>query len=352
MIKVGLIGCGGMASFYRKIYTEIPNVRLDFVVDVNEETAKSAAEELGVKNYSTDFNDCVNSDVDVIDISTPNHLHKEQFTAAVKAGKHILLQKPISGSIEDAVEILRLSQSSDKKCGVFMSRYCVKAYHVIKDMLKLGVIGNVSSVYARTSYVYRPKPDAPLWRASKELTGGGSLIQLGVHDYDMLEWILDAEITHISAFSENLMSQHVGGDDTTHSIVKFSNGVLGTVESSYCTKEASLKILGNKGSISYVNGVLTVSGESYEGFGIKYDTPKAAAKFSLSYSNDTLFNTENPYEQHMAFINSIIDDTPVPVPISNGFNSLAVVKSAYESAETGQTVCVEEYKNRFLRGKL
>ena len=352
MIKVGLIGCGGMASFYRKIYTEIPNVRLDFVVDVNEETAKSAAEELGVKNYSTDFNDCVNSDVDVIDISTPNHLHKEQFTAAVKAGKHILLQKPISGSIEDAVEILRLSQSTDKKCGVFMSRYCVKAYHVIKDMLKLGVIGNVSSVYARTSYVYRPKPDAPLWRASKELTGGGSLIQLGVHDYDMLEWILDAEITHISAFSENLMSQHVGGDDTTHSIVKFSNGVLGTVESSYCTKEASLKILGNKGSISYVNGVLTVSGESYEGFGIKYDTPKAAAKFSLSYSNDTLFNTENPYEQHVAFINSIIDDTPVPVPISNGFNSLAVVKAAYESAETGQTVCVEEYKNRFLRGEL
>lgn len=352
MIKVGLIGCGGMASFYRKIYTEIPNVRLDFVVDVNEETAKSAAEELGVKNYSTDFNDCVNSDVDVIDISTPNHLHKEQFTAAVKAGKHILLQKPISGSIEDAVEILRLSQSSDKKCGVFMSRYCVKAYHVIKDMLKHGVIGNVSSVYARTSYVYRQKPDAPLWRASKELTGGGSLIQLGVHDYDMLEWILDAEITHISAFSENLMSQHVGGDDTTHSIVKFSNGVLGTVESSYCTKEASLKILGNKGSISYVNGVLTVSGESYEGFGIKYDTPKAAAKFSLSYSNDTLFNTENPYEQHVAFINSIIDDTPVPVPISNGFNSLAVVKAAYESAETGQTVCVEEYKNRFLRGEL
>ena len=352
MVKVGLIGCGGMASFYRKIYTEIPNVRLDFVVDANEETAKSAAEELGVKNYSTDFNDCVNSDVDVIDISTPNHLHKEQFAAAVKAGKHILLQKPISGSIEDAVEILRLSQSSDKKCGVFMSRYCVKAYHVIKDMLKLGVIGNVSSVYARTSYVYRPKPDAPLWRASKELTGGGSLIQLGVHDYDMLEWILDAEITHISAFSENLMSQHVGGDDTTHSIVKFSNGVLGTVESSYCTKEASLKILGNKGSISYVNGVLTVSGESYEGFGIKYDTPKAAAKFSLSYSNDTLFNTENPYEQHVAFINSIIDDTPVPVPISNGFNSLAVVKAAYESAETGQTVCVEEYKNRFLRGEL
>ena len=227
MIKVGLIGCGGMASFYRKIYTEIPGATLDFVVDVNEETAKSVAKELGVKNYSTDFNDCINSSVDVVDISTPNHLHKEQFAAAVKAGKHILLQKPISGSMDDALEILRLSQSTDKKCGVFMSRYCIKAYHVIKDMLKCGVIGNVSSVYARTSYVYRPKPDAPLWRASKELTGGGSLIQLGVHDYDMLEWILGSEITHVSAVSENLMSPHVGGDDTTHSIVKFSNGLLG-----------------------------------------------------------------------------------------------------------------------------
>ena len=350
MIKVGLIGCGGMASFYRKIYTEIPGATLDFVVDVNEETAKSVAEELGVKNYSTDFNDCINSSVDVVDISTPNHLHKEQFAAAVKAGKHILLQKPISGSMDDALEILRLSQSTDKKCGVFMSRYCIKAYHVIKDMLSCGVIGNVSSAYARTAYVYRPKPDAPLWRASKELTGGGSLIQLGVHDYDMLEWILGSEITHISAFSENLMSPHVGGDDTTHSIVKFSNGILGTVESSYCTKEASLKILGNKGSLSYVNGVLTVSGESYEGFGIKYDTPKKAANFSLPYSNETLYNLENPHEQHVAFINSVINNTAVPVPISSGFDSLAVVKAAYESAKNGQTVCIEEFKNRFLRG--
>ena len=350
MIKVGLIGCGGMASFYRKIYTEIPGATLDFVVDVNEETAKSVAEELGVKNYSTDFNDCINSSVDVVDISTPNHLHKEQFAAAVKAGKHILLQKPISGSMDDALEILRLSQSTDKKCGVFMSRYCIKAYHVIKDMLSCGVIGNVSSAYARTAYVYRPKPDVPLWRASKELTGGGSLIQLGVHDYDMLEWILGSEITHISAFSENLMSPHVGGDDTTHSIVKFSNGILGTVESSYCTKEASLKILGNKGSISYVNGVLTVSGESYEGFGIKYDTPKKATNFSLPYSNETLYNLENPHEQHVAFINSVINNTAVPVPISSGFDSLAVVKAAYESAENGQTICIEEFKNRFLRG--
>ena len=350
MIKVGLIGCGGMASFYRKIYTEIPGATLDFVVDVNEETAKSVAEELGVKNYSTDFNDCINSSVDVVDISTPNHLHKEQFAAAVKAGKHILLQKPISGSMDDALEILRLSQSTDKKCGVFMSRYCIKAYHVIKDMLSCGVIGNVSSAYARTAYVYRPKPDVPLWRASKELTGGGSLIQLGVHDYDMLEWILGSEITHISAFSENLMSPHVGGDDTTHSIVKFSNGILGTVESSYCTKEASLKILGNKGSLSYVNGVLNVSGESYEGFGIKYDTPKKAANFSLPYSNETLYNLGNPHEQHVAFINSVINNTAVPVPISSGFDSLAVVKAAYESAENGQTVCIEEFKNRFLRG--
>ena len=350
MIKVGLIGCGGMASFYRKIYTEIPGATLDFVVDVNEETAKIVAEELGVKNYSADFNDCINSSVDVVDISTPNHLHKEQFAAAVKAGKHILLQKPISGSMDDALEILRLSQSTDKKCGVFMSRYCIKAYHVIKDMLSCGVIGNVSSAYARTAYVYRPKPNAPLWRASKELTGGGSLIQLGVHDYDMLEWILGSEITHISAFSENLMSPHVGGDDTTHSIVKFSNGILGTVESSYCTKEASLKILGNKGSLSYVNGVLTVSGESYEGFGIKYDTPKKAADFSLPYSNETLYNLENPHEQHVAFINSVINNTAVPVPISSGFDSLAVVKAAYESAKNGQTVCIEEFKNRFLKG--
>ena len=72
--------------------------------------------------------------------------------------------------------------------------------------------------------------------------------------------------------------------------------------------------------------------------------------FSLPYSNETLYNLENPHEQHVAFINSVINNTAVPVPISSGFDSLAVVKAAYESAENGQTVCIEEFKNRFLRG--
>lgn len=348
MIKVGLIGCGGMAASYRKIYTQIPGVSLNFLVDANPEALKNAVNELGVKNFSTSFFDCVSSDVDVIDISTPNHLHKEQFLAAIDAKKHILLQKPIAASMQDAVEILKLSQHTDKKCGVFMSRRCIKAYYVIKDMLLRGVVGQVSSVYARTSYVYKQKPNTVSWRSSKELTGGGAHIQLGVHDYDMLEWILGSQITHVSSFSENLMTPYIGGDDITHSIVKFSNGILGTVESSYCTKESSLKILGNQGSISYANGILSVVGEPYEGFGITYDTPKSTKDFLLPHSNETLFKTDNPYEQHVAFIHSIINDTPVPVPMSAGFHSLAVVKAAYESALSGQTVNVEDYKQVYM----
>ena len=350
MIKIGLIGCGGMASFYRKIYTQIPGAVLDFVVDINEETAKYVANELCVKNYSTDFNDVLASDVDVIDISTPNHLHKEQFEKAINFGKHILLQKPIASSMEDAVEIVKMAGKSDKKCGVFMSRYCINAYHIIKDMLACGVIGNISSVYARTSYVYKQKPNAPVWRSSKELTGGGSLIQLGIHDYDMLEWILDSEITKVSAFSKNLMSPHIGGDDITHTIVEFSNGILGTVESSYCSKDSSLKILGDKGYITYIGGELSVVGEKYEGKDLVYDAAQTLKKYSLPYSNETLFNIDNPYEQHIAFIESVINNTEVPVPIQNGFNSLAVVKAAYESSTSGKVIDVDKYKKHYLRG--
>lgn len=343
--KVGLIGCGGMAAAYRELYTKIPGVELDYVVALTEEEARETAELLGVKHYSAKYEDCLNSDVDIVDISTPNHLHKEQFVAAVKAGKHVLLQKPIAPNLEDALEILEVSRQADVKTGMFMSKRGIPAHHEMKKMIEAGLIGEVVSVHARVAYIR--KADAAGgdgWRSSLEMTGGGALIQLGIHDYDLLQWMLGERITAVTAFSDNRMSPHIGGDDLTQSMVRFESGIMGIVESCYCSTQRFLNIYGTEGILSYANGRLMVKGaKSYKSETVVYDQPGAEMSYELPFGGRFLYRTDNPYEQHIGFVQAVMKDKEVPVSIYEGYQTLQVVKAAYESARTGKTIRIDPH---------
>ena len=352
-IKVGLIGCGGMATAYRELYNKFEGVKLDFIVGLESDNPENLAKELGCSGWSYDYMDCINSDVDIIDISTPNHLHCEQFKAAVKMGKHILLQKPVAASEKDAVEILLESKKTDKKVGMFMARHSGPAFCEIRNMVQSGVIGKVSSVRTRSGFVREAPPsDQPAdWRSSLEKTGGGTLIQLGIHDYDALSWILGEKITKVAAFCDNLMSPHIGGDDASQTIVKFENGIVGCVEASYCATGARFEIYGNEGFISFnENRFFVVKAKNkYNGDYVNYEGNDTYQQYEIPCYNKTIFKTDNPYEQHIAFINSVRNNTPVPVTIEEGFYDFVIVKAAYEASKTGKTVDIEEFKDAMLK---
>ena len=95
LLGAALLGCGGMASHYRAVYAHHPGVAFRLVVDVNAEVAQSVAKELGVARWSTDWRDALAGDIDVADISTPNHLHEEQAVALLNAGKHVIDRKSV-----------------------------------------------------------------------------------------------------------------------------------------------------------------------------------------------------------------------------------------------------------------
>lgn len=349
-LKIGLIGCGGMAQNYREIYTQIDGVKLDFVVGLESDNPKAVAEKLGASSYSTHYEDCINSDVDMVDISTPNHLHKEQFIKAVKAGKHVLLQKPIAATIKDAVEMFEASKKTDKNVGMYMSRHSSSAYVEIKKIIESGAIGKISSVHARTALVRKPVAnDTGNWRCSVEKTGGGSLIQLGVHDYDILSWVLGSKIVEIAAYCENIMSPHIGGDDSSQSIIKFANGVVGCVESSYCSKENRFCIYGSEGTLIYRGGGIYMSGShAYKGILVDYDGSGSEKFYPAFDVGKNLYKADNPYEQHVAFVKAVLNGEKAPISIWEGVESLIIVKAAYESAKTKRFVDIAEFTQKAL----
>ena len=139
MIRVALVGAGGVAQNYRGIYAQLPGVEFSLAVDVNPANL-DACKALGVKRTSANFADALSADIDMLDISTPNHLHEEQAVAALNAGKHVLLQKPMSNSLEGADSILAAAKKSRGTLGMYMSSFTWPIYWEVKRIIDSGAL--------------------------------------------------------------------------------------------------------------------------------------------------------------------------------------------------------------------
>ena len=341
-IKIALVGCGGTAKNYRHIYTEIPGAELAMIIDANEKVAREVAETLRVKRWSTRFEDCLTPDIDIVDISTPNHLHHEQAIAALQADKHILMQKPLASNVEQAEDIVRLAKETGKTAGMYMFLFDNPLFYDIKDMVGKGMFGEISGLHCRVAHKGGLGMKEGNWRQSREKTGGGAFIQLAVHNMNMLKWLIDSHITGVMAYSKNLLCPNVGGDDLTAAVCEFDSGALGTVTAAYCAGGDELSLYGTKGSIfiddfKYVT--LTLS-EPWHGSSITYNTPGERKMIEMPYWSRSLFDAKNPYDQHVAFIKAVQNSDPAPIPLQVGLDDMKIVRAVYESAQTGKSVSV------------
>lgn len=339
--KIALVGCGGMARNYRKNYTLIPDAELALVVDADEETAKQAAQELGAK-WSTDFKEALMPEIDIVDISTPNYLHAEQAIAALNAGKHILLQKPIAPTVKEGKAIIDAARSNGKKAGIYMSMFDNPLYHDIKKLIEKGSLGQISSVYCRGAHSGGLSSDPGGWRKSREKTGGGAFIQLAVHYINMAQWLLNDKIARVAGFSKNIMCPNIGGDDVTNAACEFESGIQGSLEASYCSAPNILAIYGTKGFLTVFDDFkldIRLSG-SYDGDVIKYHNPGELMDFRYSFHD-----SPTQYDQHIAFVKAIQTGGPIPVEAEIGLYDLKAVKAIYKSAELKSFVEVGEVED-------
>lgn len=332
-IKVALVGCGGMARLYRSIYTKIEGAELYMLIDSNEETAKKAALELGVERYSTTFENCLQKEVDMVDISTPNFLHKQQAIAAIKAGKSVLIQKPVTVNVDEAREIAKAQKESGARVGVYMELRSHAVYNEVKDIIEKGLLGTVTSTRARKAYPTGLTIDPKEWRCDIAKTGGGAFIQLGVHCMDICMWLINERITSLCAYSENNLCGNMGGDDSTAVIARYESGIYGVFEAGYNSYGRKTEIYGTKGSIivNEPESVTVEMEEAYEGDIIKY-TPGGRKTFETHFSREALNSIKNPYEQHVAFVNAIIEGKEAPVDFSVGLYDMQLIEAVYKSA--------------------
>jgi len=143
-LKVALVGCGGVARRYRKTYAHLPNVQVDLTVDVDEGEARLAAQDVGAARSSTHFADALAAGIHAVVLTTPNDLHSQQAIAALDAGKHVLLQKPMAPTVQECDAILDAQRRSGKTLGIYMNLLDHPLFHDLRRMVREGYLGKIA----------------------------------------------------------------------------------------------------------------------------------------------------------------------------------------------------------------
>ncbi len=339
VLRVGLLGVGGVASKYASLYGEYPRSKLVAVYD----TVSAPAEELRARfgcAVMPSAEALIAMDLDAVVISTPNKLHHAQTLAALASGKHVLLQKPMTLDVREAQDLVAASHRAKRTLAMYMNSLDHPLMRDIKRMIESGALGRVGGYEAKLAngmgHVWANTP-ANFWRGSKAATGGGCFTMLATHYLNLGQWLLSSEIVEAAADGGNLMCDHIEGEDLMTALVRFANGARGVIGASWCVKGEQMSVHGSDGFVSYVdNATLTIRGtKSFEGETIHYREPGKRLVMS-ELLPPAMGDWKNPYNQHRRFIDAVLDGTPPDVPAEAGLRDMRALDAAYRSLASGK----------------
>jgi len=341
-LKVGVVGAAGEARFYIQDYFMPGVAEVAIVQDIDDVRLRTVAEKHGIRWCTTSFQEVLDSDIDIIDISTPNYLHAEQAIAALNAKKHVIVQKPMAPTVQECERIIEAAEKNGRVLGVYMSALNDPLNHEIKRMIHSKLFGTILSMRWRGAHLggLRMRTNNRLWRSSVEKTGGGAFMQLAIHGIHLLEWFMVGRILRIAAYSKNLMCKdRLEGDDLTTAIGELDSGINVTLEASYSSLGGMLEVYGSEGYlIRHGNEITIYSLNRFDGELISHPGNDTEMRILDSAISEKIKRLEAKYNQHQLFIKSIVGGKRPPVSGEDGLRGVRIVKAAYQASKEARTI--------------
>ena len=340
-VKWGVIGCGGIAD-RRTIPGMLmsQNAILTAVMDRNGLLAREVAKKYNITHVCESVEELLTKDIDAVYIATPVFCHKEQAIAAMRAGKHVLLEKPVGLNVEEAKEIRDVAATERVKLGVAMMMRFHTYHQAIKDLIEEEKLGDIVSIRMQFSCWY-PKIEGS-WRQNKKLGGGGALIDLGVHCIDLVRYITAMEVYGITAVCDTLTFDYEV-DDSASLILKMDNGAHAYVDVNFNipddVAQSRLEIYGTKGSIiadgtlgQEENGTVKVSLTKEQGYDAMQNRWEIKS-YLMEAASGNMYTKEIE-----SFSYAIQNDTVPAVNIEDEIRVQEIVEAVYQSSETRKFV--------------
>jgi predicted dehydrogenase len=274
-LGVGIVGYGFIGKVHALAHASLPyyydplpaRTRLVGVCAATDATGAKARSQAGFEFATTDYQDLLSrDDIQVIHCCTPNDAHRELLLGALRAGKHIYCDKPLTRTVEEAEEVAALARSVPTVQRMTFNYRCVPATMRARELVRDGFLGEVyhfRGAYLHAGYVDPARPMS--WRLKMERSGGGAVMDLGAHIADLMRWVMGDEYAAVNAQlvtriperknpASGLM-ETVDVDDIAVAQVRMKSGAIGVIEASRLATgvqdELRFEIHGSKGALRF-----------------------------------------------------------------------------------------------------
>ncbi|PPA70340.1 Gfo/Idh/MocA family protein [Jeotgalibacillus proteolyticus] len=357
-IRVAVIGCGGIANTkHLPSLSKLEQVELVAFCDIEKDRAEKAAAQYGAEGsqvYENYQELLADETINVVHVCTPNSSHAEISIAALEADKHVMCEKPMAKTSEEAKAMVEAAKRSGKKLTIGYNNRYREDSRYLKSVCEQGDLGEI---YFAKAHAIRRRA-VPTWGVflDEEKQGGGPLIDIGTHALDLTLWMMNnykpkavlGTTYHKLGQKKNAANLFGSWDpekftveDSAFGFITMENGATITLESSWALNslevdEAKCSLSGTEGGADMKDG-LRINGENH---GKLYTTKVDFANDDIAFFDGELVS-EADLEARL-WIESIINDTPPLVKPEEAFVVTQILEALYESAKTGKAIYFDE----------
>lgn len=334
-VHFAIVGCGVIAHFHATAISQIPEAQLVGVFDEYRPGAERFVQTWPGRVFDSLEELCASPDVDAVCICTPSGLHTAQAVQVMEAGKHLVVEKPMSLSLEDADLLIDTARRTGVKVCVISQFRFSDAVQEIRRALDAGAFGRVvsgslSMKYFR-SHEYYASGD---WRGTWAMDGGGCLMNQGIHGVDVFRYLM-GPVKRLTAITKT-QTRQVEVEDSAVAILEFENGAVGTLEGSttcYPGYPRRIEICGEAGSV-----VLEEDSILRWDLPIPCSLPVGQAAKNVASSDPKAIDVKGHTKQIRNLVEAILHDVPLMADAPSGRPPLEIILAIYRSSKTGKTI--------------
>lgn len=342
-IGFGIIGAGMISRFHAKAIKEVKGAKLVACADSSFAKAEALAKEFGCTPYDSVEAMVADPAVDAVTIATPSGAHMEPAVIAAKAGKHVIVEKPLEITLKRCDKIIDACDNAGVKlAAIFPSRFhdSAKLMKGAVDAERFGriTLGDAYVKWFRTQQYY----DSGAWRGTWALDGGGALMNQAVHTVDLLSWLM-GPVVEVQAFTATLAHDRIEVEDVATATLRFASGALGVIEATTAAFPGYLKRIELHGS----EGSAVLEEEDIKAWDFaKKLRSDAAVHRQMACSKSTGGGAADPAAighhghtlQIQDFVDAIRKDRAPAVDGPEGRKSIEIILAIYQSAISGKKV--------------
>ena len=291
--------------------------------------SQAYARQYGIaRAYATVDEVCTDPEVDAVFVCTPHHLHTQHALAAIKAGKHVLCEKPLTITTREGLEVVEAAEKAGVTLGVAYYRRFYPVMEMLRAVVRSNRLGTITAAeVVRSTYSVPKRPAAgerPAWRGVIAEAGGGVLADGGSHRVDLLFWLfgdassVSGSVKHVETWTES--------EDQANIMIQFANGVTATMHQSACSRSE--------------RDTITLYGS--EGIAKVEDLEGSILTLQIGSDVETLEVSPHAQATHRPlvedFVRSVLDGGPVRVPGSDALRTTQLIELAYAAARHRQTL--------------